>query len=145
MKVLMQRVSEAHVDVSGRTVGAIDNGLLLFIGIEKHDDTALVDRMVERIIGYRVFADERGKMNWDVRDAGGALLAISQFTLVADTRKGRRPSFSSAADPVLARPLYEHCVAQLKAHGLPVATGVFAAEMQVSLVNDGPVTFMLEM
>ena len=94
MKVLMQRVSEAHVDVSGRTVGAIDNGLLLFIGIEKHDDTALVDRMVERIIGYRVFADERGKMNWDVRDAGGALLAISQFTLVADTRKGRRPSFS---------------------------------------------------
>ncbi|HIL21641.1 MAG TPA: D-tyrosyl-tRNA(Tyr) deacylase, partial [Alcanivorax sp.] len=101
MKVLMQRVGEARVDVGGRTVGEINSGLLLLIGIEKHDDDALVERMAERIVGYRVFADEQGKMNRDVRDVGGELLAISQFTLAADTRKGRRPSFSDAADPVL--------------------------------------------
>ena len=141
----MQRVCEARVDVEGETVGAISNGLLLFIGIEKHDDDALVERMAERIVGYRVFADEQGKMNRDVREVDGALLAVSQFTLAADTRKGRRPSFSDAADPVLGRRLYEYCVTQLQAHGVSVATGVFAADMQVSLVNDGPVTFMLEM
>lgn len=145
MKVLMQRVGEARVDVGGRTVGEINAGLLLLIGIEKHDDDALVERMAERIVGYRVFADEQGKMNRDVRDVGGELLAVSQFTLAADTRKGRRPSFSDAADPVLGRRLYEYCLTQLRAHEVPVATGIFAADMQVSLVNDGPVTFMLEM
>ncbi len=145
MKGLMQRVGEARVDVGGRTVGEINSGLLLLIGIEKHDDDALVERMAERIVGYRVFADEQGKMNRDVRDVGGELLAVSQFTLAADTRKGRRPSFSDAADPVLGRRLYEYCVAQLRTHDVPVATGMFAADMQVSLVNDGPVTFMLEM
>jgi D-tyrosyl-tRNA(Tyr) deacylase len=141
----MQRVSNACVDVNGMSVGSIAKGLVLFIGIEKHDDELLAARMAERIVGYRVFADDQGKMNHDVRDAKGELLAISQFTLVADTGKGRRPGFSSAADPVLGKRLYECCVSHLNGHGVPVATGIFAADMQVSLVNDGPVTFMLEM
>ncbi len=145
MKVLMQRVSKASVDVDGVTVGAINKGLVLLIGIEKHDDEKLVKRMAERIVSYRVFADDQGRMNQDVRDVAGGLLAISQFTLVADTRKGRRPSFSSAAQPALGRRLYECCVEQLGGYGVAVATGIFAADMQVSLVNDGPVTFMLEM
>ncbi|PHR64609.1 D-aminoacyl-tRNA deacylase [Alcanivorax sp.] len=145
MKVLMQRVSKASVDVDGVTVGAINKGLVLLIGIEKHDDEKLVKRMAERIVSYRVFADDQGKMNQDVRDVAGGLLAISQFTLVADTRKGRRPSFSSAAEPASGRRLYECCVEQLGGYGVAVATGIFAADMQVSLVNDGPVTFMLEM
>ncbi|MCK0153603.1 D-aminoacyl-tRNA deacylase [Alcanivorax sp. S6407] len=145
MKVLMQRVSQARVEVEGQIVGNIDRGLLLLIGIEAHDDEALVARMAQRVVGYRVFADEAGKMNLDVRDVGGELLAVSQFTLAADTRKGRRPGFSGAAEPGKGRELYEYCVQCLQAQGVGVKTGIFAADMQVALVNDGPVTFLLEL
>ncbi len=145
MKVLLQRVREACVEVDGNVVGKIERGLLLLIGIEAHDDESLVERMAQRIVGYRVFADEAGKMNLDVRDAGGALLAVSQFTLAADTRKGRRPSFSCAAEPEQGRHLYEYCVRCLQDEGVDVATGIFAADMQVHLINDGPVTFLLEL
>ena len=145
MKVLMQRVQSASVQVDGQTVGAIGHGLLLLVGIEKHDDEALVAKMAQRVVGYRVFSDDDGKMNLDLRDVQGSVLAVSQFTLAADTRKGRRPSFSGAAAPDDGRRLYEHCVTCLRELGVPVETGVFAADMQVSLVNDGPVTFMLEL
>lgn len=145
MKVLIQRVSEACVRVDGSMVGEIGQGLLLLIGIEAHDDEPLVERMARRIVGYRVFADDADKMNLDVRDVGGALLAVSQFTLAADTRKGRRPSFSGAAEPETGRRLYEYCVECLRSEGIAVATGIFAADMQVSLINDGPVTFLLEL
>ena len=145
MKVLMQRVSGASVRVEGALVGEIGHGLMLLIGIESHDDERLVERMAQRIVGYRIFADEADKMNLDVRDVGGAVLAVSQFTLAADTRKGRRPSFSSAAEPAMGRRLYEYCVEFLRNEGVVVATGIFAADMKVSLVNDGPVTFLLEL
>ncbi|MZR62587.1 D-aminoacyl-tRNA deacylase [Alcanivorax sp. DP30] len=145
MKVLIQRVAQASVQVDGKTVGEVGQGLLLLIGIESHDDNALVARMAQRIVGYRLFADDAGKMNLDVRDVGGSLLAVSQFTLAADTKKGRRPSFSRAAAPEKGRELYQYCVERLRAEGVTVATGVFAADMQVALVNDGPVTFLLEL
>jgi len=145
VKVLMQRVQSASVQVDGQTVGAIGHGLLLLVGIEKHDDEALVAKMAKRVVGYRVFSDDDGKMNLDLRDVQGSVLAVSQFTLAADTRKGRRPSFSGAAAPDDGRRLYEHSVTCLRGLGVPVETGVFAADMKVSLVNDGPVTFMLEL
>lgn len=145
MKVLMQRVSGASVRVEGALVGEIGHGLMLLIGIESHDDERLVERMAQRIVGYRIFADEADKMNLDVRDVGGAVLAVSQFTLAADTRKGRRPSFSGAAEPEMGQRLYEYCVECLRNEGVVVATGIFAADMKVSLVNDGPVTFLLEL
>ncbi len=144
MKVLIQRVAQAQVQVDKVTVGEIAHGLLLLIGIETHDEEASVARMAQRIVGYRIFADTEGKMNLDVRDVGGSLLAVSQFTLAADTRKGRRPSFSRAADPEQGQRLYDHAVSCLRAEGGDVETGIFAADMQVSLVNDGPVTFLLE-
>lgn len=145
MKVLMQRVSEASVVVNGETIGEIGRGLLLLVGIEAHDDEALVRRMAERVVGYRVFPDDEGRMNRDVRDIGGELLAVSQFTLAADTRKGRRPGFSRAAAPQAGKHLFDFCVACLEAQAVPVQTGRFGADMRVSLVNDGPVTFLLEM
>jgi len=144
VKVLIQRVAQAQVQVDKVTVGEIAHGLLLLIGIEAHDEEATVARMAQRIVGYRIFADTEGKMNLDVRDVGGSLLAVSQFTLAADTRKGRRPSFSRAADPEQGQRLYDHAVSCLRAEGGDVETGIFAADMQVSLVNDGPVTFLLE-
>lgn len=144
MKVLIQRVAQAQVQVDKVTVGEIAHGLLLLIGIEAHDEEATVARMAQRIVGYRIFADTEGKMNLDVRDVGGSLLAVSQFTLAADTRKGRRPSFSRAADPEQGQRLYDHAVSCLRAEGVDVETGIFAADMQVYLVNDGPVTFLLE-
>ncbi|WP_290524020.1 D-aminoacyl-tRNA deacylase [Alcanivorax sp.] len=144
MKVLIQRVAQAQVQVDKVTVGEIAHGLLLLIGIETHDEETSVARMAQRIVGYRIFADTEGKMNLDVRDVGGSLLAVSQFTLAADTRKGRRPSFSRAADPEQGQRLYDHAVSCLRAEGVDVETGIFAADMQVSLVNDGPVTFLLE-
>ena len=144
MKVLLQRVSEASVTVSGDCVGRIGKGLLLLVGIEAGDDEATVARMAERTVGYRVFADSDEKMNLDVRDIHGAILAISQFTLAADTRKGLRPSFSSAAPPAQGEALFDLLVAQARAAWPHVATGEFGADMQVALVNDGPVTFLLE-
>lgn len=145
MKVLVQRVGEAHVEVAGETVGAIGRGVLALVGIEKDDDQTRVERMAERLAGYRLFPDDAGKMNRDLLDVGGAVLAVSQFTLAADTRKGRRPSFSGAADPDTGRALYERFIEVLRGQGLEVATGRFGADMQVHLVNDGPVTFLLEL
>tara|TARA_B100000676_G_scaffold191131_1_gene187949 strand:+ start:338 stop:775 length:438 start_codon:yes stop_codon:yes gene_type:complete len=145
LKVLLQRVSEASVTVSGECVGRIGKGLLLLVGIEAGDDEATVARMAERTVGYRVFADSEDKMNLDVRDIGGEILAVSQFTLAADTRKGRRPSFSKAAPPEQGRQLYEYYLQELEKQDISVGRGVFGADMQVQLVNDGPVTFLLEL
>lgn len=143
MKVLLQRVTQASVTVQGETVGAIGQGLLLLVGLERDDTPEQVTRMAERVLDYRVFGDDQGRMNRSVRDIGGGVLAVSQFTLAADTRKGLRPGFSTAAAPERARALYEQFVADLQQRHQPVATGRFAADMQVALVNDGPVTFLL--
>lgn len=145
MKVLIQRVSAARVCVAGDIVGAIDQGLLALVGVEKGDHEAHAKRMAQRLAGYRVFADGDGKMNRDVRDVGGGILLVSQFTLAADTRKGRRPSFSGAAAPSLGQRLYECLGEALREQGVNVATGRFGADMQVQLTNDGPVTFLLEL
>ena len=145
MKALLQRVIEARVDVDGETVGRIDHGTLVLLGIEKHDDESLADKMIQRLLNYRIFSDADGKMNCSVCDVGGSILVVSQFTLAADTHKGLRPSFSSAAAPAMAQALYSYFVKQLSETAVPVASGRFAADMQVHLVNDGPVTFLLEM
>lgn len=131
--------------VAEETVGAIGHGALLLVGIEKGDDDAVIKRMAERVLSYRLFSDVEGKMNLDIRDVQGGLLVVSQFTLAADTRKGRRPSFSAAAAPADGLLFFRQFVEMLKKEGLPVATGKFGADMQVHLVNDGPVTFMLEL
>lgn len=144
MKALLQRVRQAHVEVEGEVVGAIDQGLLVLVGIEPHDDAALVEKMLGRLLAYRVFADEQGRMNRSLSDIGGGLLLVSQFTLAADTRSGLRPSFSSAAPPEQGRQLFEHLVACARDRHPQVATGRFGANMQVHLLNDGPVTFLLE-
>ncbi len=144
MKALIQRVSHANVAVEGRVIGEIGRGLLVLLGVEKQDDESSVQRLAERLLAYRVFADDDGKMNRSVSDIGGGLLVVSQFTLAADTRKGLRPSFSSAAPPNRAESLYEMMLSTLRAHHGTVACGRFGADMQVSLCNDGPVTFLLE-
>ncbi len=144
MRALIQRVSEAAVTVEGAETGAIDQGLLVLLGVEKNDAEANVAAMVNKLLAYRVFSDSDGKMNLSVSDVGGSLLVVSQFTLAADTRKGLRPGFSTAAAPALAEQLYEALIEGLRARGAEVACGQFAANMQVSLVNDGPVTFLLE-
>jgi len=141
---LIQRVSRASVEVDGRITGAIERGLLVLVGVQKHDDDGRAIRLLERLIGYRVFADEAGKMNLSLRDIGGGLLLVPQFTLAADTQKGMRPSFSSAAPPQEGKRLFDYLVQQAKSQYPNVATGVFGADMQVSLINDGPVTFWLE-
>jgi D-tyrosyl-tRNA(Tyr) deacylase len=144
MRALIQRVTRARVVVEGETVGEIGRGLLVLVGIT-HDDMPEQARwLAEKIASLRIFADEEGKMNRDVGEVGGALLIVSQFTLYGDTRKGRRPSFVDAAGPDKAVPLYEAFVNAVKALGLPVATGRFGAMMQVELVNDGPVTLMVD-
>src|SRR5512140_1635668 len=141
---LLQRVSEARVTVDRREVGASGRGLLIFLAVEPDDDTAQADRLVERLVGYRVFPDGDDRMNLSVQDIGGELLLVPQFTLAADTRKGMRPSFTRAAPPELGRTLFDHSV-EIARRMLPgrVATGEFGADMQVSLTNDGPVTFWL--
>jgi D-tyrosyl-tRNA(Tyr) deacylase len=140
---LIQRVTEARVDVAGETVGRIGPGLLALVGVEKADAEANAARLAERLLGYRVFADSEGRMNLSVRDIGGGLLLVPQFTLAADTRKGTRPSFSSAAEPGLAEGLFGSFAAALRRQYAPVETGVFGAEMRVTLTNHGPVTFWL--
>lgn len=140
---LLQRVSQASVDVAGERVGEIGPGLLVLVGVEQGDATAQADRLLERLLGYRVFSDDAGRMNRSLADTGGGLLLVSQFTLAADTDKGTRPSFSSAAAPEPARALFDYLVAQARARHAEVATGVYGAHMMVSLVNDGPVTFRL--
>ncbi|MCG7566683.1 D-aminoacyl-tRNA deacylase [Pseudoalteromonas sp. CnMc7-15] len=143
MQGLIQRVSRAEVTVEGHVVGKIDQGIVLLLGVEKADSEQQVDKLLHKVSHYRIFTDEQGKMNLSLKDTCGELLVVSQFTLAADTRKGMRPSFSSAATPQQARQLYELFVDKAKAAGITVATGQFAADMQVSLVNDGPVTFNL--
>lgn len=143
MKALIQRVTRAHVEVDGAVVGEIGAGLLVLLGIEHDDDEQRAARMLERLLGYRVFADADNRMNRNVVEAGGGVLLVSQFTLAADTDKGLRPSFSSAAPPARAEVLYTGLLADLRARHGAVASGRFGADMQVHLVNDGPVTFML--
>jgi D-aminoacyl-tRNA deacylase len=141
---LLQRVLAAQVEVDGAIVGRIDHGLLVLVGVEREDTAADADRLLERLLGYRVFADSDDRMNLSVRDVGGGLLLVPQFTLPADTRKGTRPSFTPAAPPDLGRQLFEHLLGSAHAAHSPVAAGVFAAHMRVSLTNDGPVTFWLQ-
>jgi D-tyrosyl-tRNA(Tyr) deacylase len=140
---LIQRVTEARVVVAGAVVGSIERGLLAFVAVEPGDTEARAERLLERVLGYRVFPDADGRMNLSVADVGGGLMLVSQFTLAADTRKGMRPSFSSAAAPDEGRRLFEHLVERARAAHPEVATGRFGADMQVALVNDGPVTFWL--
>lgn len=144
MIALIQRVSTAAVRIEGKIVGEIDQGLLALIGIQKEDSHEEADRLLEKFLNYRVFADGEGRMNRSLRDTQGGLLLVSQFTLAADTRKGTRPSFSSAAPPDHALALFEHLVGRARTIHPVVQTGRFGADMQVSLVNDGPVTFWLE-
>ncbi len=141
---LLQRVTEASVTVGSDRVAAIERGLLVLVGVERGDTQAGAERLAQRLVGYRVFADEQGRMNASVTSIGGAVLLVPQFTLAADTRKGRRPSFASAADPGEGERLFSHVVAQVgQAPGVTVAQGTFGADMRVALVNDGPVTFTL--
>lgn len=144
MIALLQRVRDARVDVAGATVGAIGAGLLVFVGIERGDSETVADRLLERLLGYRVFPDADGKMNRSVRDTGGGVLLVPQFTLAADTRKGMRPSFTPAAAPAEGERLFGHLLRQARARHTPVASGSFGADMQVTLTNDGPVTFWLQ-
>jgi D-tyrosyl-tRNA(Tyr) deacylase len=144
MKALLQRVTQARVEVAGRVVGAIDQGLLVLVGVEPQDSQASADKLLQKLLNYRVFADAAGKTNLSLRDVNGGLLLVSQFTLVADTRSGLRPSFSSAAPPALAAQLFDYLLTQAKQLHPQVASGEFAADMQVHLVNDGPVTFLLQ-
>ncbi len=145
MKALLQRVSQASVTVSGEVVGEIDRGLLVLLGLDEGDDDALAERMLDKLLAYRVFPDDEGRMNRSVVDIDGGVLLVSQFTLSADTRKGLRPSFSSALSPAEAEPLYERTLSSLRERHSKVAAGLFGADMQVALVNDGPVTFLLEL
>ncbi len=144
MIALIQRVTEARVEVDGETVGAIEHGLLALIGVERDDGEANAARMAERLLGYRVFPDDEQRMNRSLRDVAGGLLLVPQFTLAADTRKGTRPGFSTAAEPARAQQLFEHLLALARSAHAPVASGRFGAEMHVSLTNHGPVTFRLE-
>jgi D-tyrosyl-tRNA(Tyr) deacylase len=144
MQGLIQRVSEAKVVVEGEVVGEIGQGILLLLGVEKEDDEQKADKLLHKVSGYRIFSDAEGKMNLSLKDIGGDLLVVSQFTLAADTKKGMRPSFSSAAVPAIGEALYEYFVKQARASLAKVQTGQFGADMKVHLVNDGPVTFRLE-
>ena len=144
MKAVIQRVTSASVAVEGKIVGQIGQGIMILLGVEKGDDETKADWLAEKICGLRMFSDDAGKMNLSVQDIGGALLVVSQFTLAGNCAKGKRPSFDTAAPVEEGKQLYEHFVAVAGRSGVPVETGIFQADMQVSLVNDGPVTFILE-
>lgn len=144
MKALLQRVSDARVEVAGQVVGEIGSGLLVFLGLDAGDDVEVGQKLLEKVLAYRVFADPQGRMNLSVVDTGGGVLLVSQFTLSADTRKGLRPSFSSAMAPAEAEALFTDLFSWLQDRHPEVAGGRFGADMQVSLTNDGPVTFLLE-
>jgi D-tyrosyl-tRNA(Tyr) deacylase len=144
MRVVLQRVSRASVTIAGRVAGAIDRGFCLLVGYTHTDTPAEVEWMADKVAGLRLFSDADGKMNLGLADVAGAVLVVSQFTLYADAAKGRRPSFVDAARPDVAIPLYEAFVGALEARGLRVATGEFGADMQVELINDGPVTLVLD-
>ena len=141
---LIQRVTHASVSVDNAVCGEINQGIMLLLGIQRDDDQNHADRLLEKILNYRIFADSQGKMNLSLRDINGGLLIVSQFTLAADTKKGLRPSFTSAAAPDHAEALYNHFTARGKSHHNDTQCGIFAADMQVSLCNDGPVTFSLQ-
>ena len=144
MKALLQRVGFAKVEVDGQCLGEIEQGLLVFLGVEKDDSEEQAAKLISRLLAYRIFADDEGRMNKSVTDINGGVLLVSQFTLAADTKKGLRPGFSTAADPVRAENLYGYAVEDLSAKHANVAFGRFGADMQISLLNDGPVTFLLE-
>lgn len=144
MKAVIQRVISASVEVEGKIVGRIRSGLVVLLGVAKGDEESDGRYLVEKIRTLRIFSDEQGKMNRSLVDVGGSVLLVSQFTLLGRTANGRRPSFDGAAPPDEAKRLYEQVAADLRAQGTPVETGVFAAHMQVALLNDGPVTFMLD-
>ena len=141
---LLQRVKQGWVEIEGRIVGEIDTGLVVLVGVQKGDDERKAERLLQRLLGYRVFADAEGRMNLSLRDIGGGLLLVPQFTLAADTRKGARASFSSAAPPEQGERLFNYLLERAEAEFSPVAHGVFGADMQVALTNNGPVTFWLE-
>ena len=143
MIALLQRTTEARVDIDGHAVAAISSGILALVGFHKEDSPAQIGRMAERILGYRLFADEEGKMNRSLADVGGGLLLVPQFTLAADTDRGMRASFSSAAPPEIGRMLFENLCEECRERHGRVETGEFGADMQVHLINDGPVTFVL--
>ena len=144
MRIVLQRVSSASVDVARGRIGEIDRGLLLLVGVAPGDEGIDLRRTAQRLVDLRIFEDEAGKMNLSLRDIGGEILAVSQFTLYADTRKGRRPSFVGAAPPDLASPLFDRFVEALRSQGVRVETGEFGAKMDVRLTNDGPVTLVIE-
>ncbi|MCX7079747.1 MAG: D-aminoacyl-tRNA deacylase [Pseudomonas sp.] len=144
MKGLLQRVRGARVEVAGEIVGAVDQGLLVLVAVEPEDTRANADKLLNKLLNYRVFSDAEGKMNLSLADVGGGLLLVSQFTLAADTKSGLRPSFSTAATPALGEELFDYLVARAQQLHGNVASGIFGADMQVHLVNDGPVTFLLQ-
>ncbi|MQU06617.1 D-aminoacyl-tRNA deacylase [Pseudomonas helleri] len=144
MKGLLQRVKGARVEVGGEIVGSIDQGLLVLLAVEPDDTQARAAKMLHKLLNYRVFSDAEGKMNLSLKDIGGGLLLVSQFTLAADTKSGLRPSFSTAAPPAMAEAMFEHVLAEAKRLHPMVESGRFGADMQVHLVNDGPVTFLLQ-
>jgi len=144
MKALIQRVSSSQVKVDGKLVGSVEKGLLVFLGLEKQDTRSMADKMINKIISYRLFSDQNQKMNLSLKDIHGEILIISQFTLAADTKNGTRAGFSTAMPPLDAESLYDYFVENTRSSGLKVETGIFGADMKVSLVNDGPVTFLLQ-
>ena len=144
MKAVIQRVKEAKVRVDGQVVGEIDHGVLVLLGVEHGDGCNQADWMAEKIVNLRIFADKEGKMNLALAEVGGAVLAVSQFTLAGNCAKGRRPSFDTAAEPEQANRLYSYFMGKVWELGVPVQSGIFQADMEVFLVNDGPVTFILE-
>lgn len=144
MKVLVQRVKRASVEVAGEKISSIEKGFLVFVGVEKDDEEKNAEFLAKKVSNLRVFEDTEGKMNLSLKDIKGACLIVSQFTLAGDTRRGNRPGFETAARPEKAKPLYEFFSECVRAEGIPVQNGIFQADMQVSLINDGPVTFLLE-
>jgi len=144
MRAILQRVSRARVTVEGRTTGEIGSGLLVLLGVRKGDTAEEAEYLLDRVLGLRIFSDADGKMNLSLLDCGGSLLVVSQFTLYGDTRKGRRPGFDTAAPPEMAKALYEQFVSKARERGVKVETGEFQAMMSVELVNEGPVTFLVE-
>jgi D-aminoacyl-tRNA deacylase len=144
MRLVLQRVKEAHVDVAGATVGSISTGLLILLGVTSSDTPQDAEYLADKVINLRIFPDDEGRMNRSILEVGGSLLVVSQFTLYGDCRKGRRPSFDRAAPPEQARQLYDNFIGLLSSRNIIVQTGVFQAEMQIHLINDGPVTFVLD-
>ena len=144
MKIVLQRVTHSSVEIEGKINGQIKKGLMVLVGFASDDTTAIIDKMIDKLINLRIFEDEQGKMNRSLMDFNGSILSISQFTLYADCKRGRRPGFTDAARPEIAIPLYDYFNQELKEKGIHVETGIFGADMKVSLLNDGPVTIILD-